>query len=81
MSNSSLVPEKIRHAVKPPEKLRREDAAEYLGVEKSTLDTWACRGKGPEFCKVGGKVWYFVDDLDAWLKSRKTNCSSALSAR
>jgi len=62
----------------PPVKLTRPEAAEYLGVKQSTLNTWASLGKGPKFVKVGHKVVYLQTELDAWMASRSTNCSSAL---
>lgn len=60
------------------DKLTRAQAAEYLGVSKATLDTWASRGQGPRFYKPGGKVYYLLRELDKWIESRSTNCSSAL---
>lgn len=59
-------------------KLTRPQAAEYLGVSVPTLCTWASIGRGPRFFKAGTKVWYLVRELDAWIESRSTNCSSAL---
>ncbi len=37
----------------------------------STLAHWRCEGKGPAFIKLGSKVAYSGEDLNAWLKSRK----------
>lgn len=47
--------------------LRTADAAEYLGVGKSTLERARVEGTGPTFRRLGSKtVAYSVDDLDAW---------------
>ncbi|MEE4303594.1 MAG: helix-turn-helix domain-containing protein [Wenzhouxiangella sp.] len=46
------------------------DAAHYLGLQKSTLEAWRCRGGGPQFVKLGRAVRYRQADLDAWIESR-----------
>ncbi|MEM7781316.1 MAG: helix-turn-helix domain-containing protein [Pseudomonadota bacterium] len=47
--------------------LRTPDAADYLGLGKSTLERKRVDGTGPLFRKLGGKVIvYAVEDLDAW---------------
>ena len=50
--------------------LNTPEAAEYLGLQKSTLDAWRCRGGGPRFVKLGSAVRYRQADLDAWIESR-----------
>ncbi|WP_437187617.1 helix-turn-helix transcriptional regulator [Planctomicrobium sp. SH668] len=64
--------------IQAPAKLNRQDAADYLGLQKSTLETWASIGRGPKFYKAGSKVWYLVRELDSWMDNRSTNCSSAI---
>lgn len=46
------------------------EAAHYLGLMKSTLEAWRCRGDGPQFVKLGRAVRYRQADLDAWVDSR-----------
>lgn len=43
------------------------EAAEYLGLSVATLRTWRCRGKGPNYVKLGRSVVYRIVDLDAYL--------------
>ncbi|WP_376690094.1 helix-turn-helix transcriptional regulator [Wenzhouxiangella sp. EGI_FJ10409] len=50
--------------------LTTEEAAEYVGLQKSTLEAWRCRGGGPRFVKMGRAVRYRLVDLDAWIESR-----------
>lgn len=45
-------------------------AAKRLGLKKSTLDTWRCRGDGPPFVKMGRAVRYRTADLERWVESR-----------
>lgn len=46
------------------------EAAEYLGLKRTTLEAWRCRGEGPKFAKLGRAVRYRQADLDAWVESR-----------
>lgn len=56
------------------EKMNREDAAAYIGVEAQTLANWASTGKVRiPFLKIGRKVIYLKSDLDAYLASSKAN--------
>jgi predicted DNA-binding transcriptional regulator AlpA len=45
-------------------------AAEYLALSPATLETLRCRGGGPPFVKLGRRVVYRREDLDAWLRQR-----------
>jgi hypothetical protein len=51
----------------PDGRMNRKNAALYLGLSVKTLAMHASRGTGPTFVKRG-RVFYFRDDLDAWLK-------------
>jgi excisionase family DNA binding protein len=50
--------------------MRVEQAAEYLGLSKSTLNKLRCFGGGPRYYKLGRPVVYDVADLDAWKTER-----------
>ncbi len=59
----------IKEYFSPPE------ASEYLAQKgaKFTVGTLAvmrCRGQGPRFLKIGQRVRYRVDDLNAFLASK-----------
>jgi hypothetical protein len=51
----------------PDGRMDRKNAALYLGLQVKTLAMYASRGTGPAFIKRG-RVFYFRDALDAWLK-------------
>lgn len=56
-------------------------AAVYLGGEDrplkpNTLERWRVYGKGPAWRKVGSRVRYAVEDLDAWLASQTRTSTS-----
>lgn len=46
--------------------LRTPDAADLLGLSPRTLEKYRCLGCGPTFHKLGGRVVYAVEDLQAW---------------
>jgi predicted DNA-binding transcriptional regulator AlpA len=50
--------------------IRTQDAAEYLGISKSTLEKYRAYGGGPTYKKIGKICVYAIDDLDEWLKSK-----------
>ena len=46
--------------------VRTHEAARLLGLSARTLEKYRCHGSGPTFRKLGGRVVYAIDDLDAW---------------
>jgi predicted DNA-binding transcriptional regulator AlpA len=57
--------------------LRTEDAAQWLGLAASTLEKLRVRGDGPRFVRLGWRaVGYDVQDLAAWLETRKRASTS-----
>lgn len=55
---------------KPPELLTATEAAEYLSLQKQTLDNWRCTGRYPslKFLRIGRRmVRYRRTDLDEFL--------------
>ena len=51
-------------------------AADYLGLSPATLETMRSRGGGPVFAKLGRRVVYQREDLDAWVKERRKRSTS-----
>lgn len=41
-------------------------AAAFLGMSPRTLEAWRVRGEGPPYSKLGTRVTYQRDDLEAW---------------
>lgn len=58
----------------PDGRMNRKNAALYLGLSVKTLAMHASRGTGPIFIKRG-RVFYFRDDLDDWLKDAPSSGS------
>ena len=55
------------------------EAAEYIGTHPTTMPTWRNRGKGPAFIRLGRKIAYALEDLDAWLAANRTEPAPASS--
>lgn len=46
--------------------VKTHEAARLLGLSARTLEKYRCHGSGPTFRKLGGRVVYAIDDLEAW---------------
>lgn len=44
-----------------------KEAAEKIKVAEKTMVTWRCRGRGPKYVKIGGKVLYCDEHLDQYI--------------
>lgn len=45
-----------------------EEAAAYLDYSTGTLENWRVTKNGPKYYKPKGKIYYYQDDLDKWIK-------------
>jgi predicted DNA-binding transcriptional regulator AlpA len=59
-----------------PRFVRTHDAAAFLGLSGRTLEKHRCTGTGPVFRKLGGRVVYAIEDLEAWAAARARNSTS-----
>ena len=53
----------------PPRYLRTPDAAKVVGLSIRTLEKHRIYGTGPRYSKLGGRVVYSIEDLQAWVDS------------
>lgn len=60
----------------PPRFLRTKEAATFLGLSPRTLEKHRTYGTGPLFHKLGGRVVYAIDDLEAWADKGKVTSTS-----
>lgn len=61
--------------------MRPRQAAEHLGVAVASLAKWRVSGDGPEFLKLGAAVRYRMQDLDAWVESRRARSTAETTGR
>ncbi len=70
MANVEPAIEQVRVRVLPDGRMSRKDAARYLGRAEKTLAMWEMERKGPRSVLVGGRRFYFKDDLDAFIRGK-----------
>jgi hypothetical protein len=65
------------------EALSSAQAAAIIGITRTTLEIWRCKGKGPRFVKLGttkqAPVVYERAEIDRWMKERTFDSTSAYS--
>ena len=52
----------------PGGRFHAQQAAEYMGKSRSWLDKVRSDGRGPKFRRVGGRIEYTQESLDAYLR-------------
>ena len=55
----------------PQRYLRTPEAARFVGLSIRTLEKHRIYGTGPRYSKLGGRVVYRVEDLQAWVEVRR----------
>ena len=50
--------------------LNTEEAAQFVRLNKRTLENMRLYGNGPAFRKHGNRVYYHIDDLNGWSSER-----------
>ncbi len=51
--------------------LYRDEFCQEFGLSVKTAETWAHRGKGPKCFRIGRRVAYHRDDINAWLEAQR----------
>ncbi|PJI86575.1 helix-turn-helix transcriptional regulator [Luteimicrobium subarcticum] len=46
-----------------------DDLADYLGISLHCVYAWSSRGGGPRVVRVGARLRYRPEDVEAWLDS------------
>ena len=62
--------------VLPPRFLRTKEAADFLSLSARTLEKHRTYGTGPAYRKLGGRVVYAIDDLEAWTERGAVTATS-----
>lgn len=55
--------------------LDQNQLAERWKLSHRTLEAWRWRRRGPAFLKLGGKVVYRLEDIEAFEASRRRECT------
>lgn len=58
--------------LKRKELLLPREVEQLYGLKVSTLETWRCRGGGPDYVKLEGKlVYYRHNDIKGYIEARR----------
>lgn len=60
----------------PPRYLRTPEASRIVGLSIRTLEKHRIYGTGPRYFKLGGRVLYRLEDLQAWVESAAKTSTS-----
>ncbi len=60
----------------PARYLRTPEAAKFLGLSGRTLEKHRTFGTGPAYRKLGGRVVYRLEDLQAWAEASARSSTS-----
>ena len=52
--------------------------AELLGVTTFTLQRYRSEGTGPDYEKIGNRIFYRADVVEAWLQSTSRSSTSEI---
>ncbi|MBB5688592.1 putative site-specific integrase-resolvase [Roseomonas alkaliterrae] len=59
--------------------LHQADLARRWNISPRTLERWRWLGQGPRFLKIGGRVAYRLEDIEAYEAAQLRTSSSAVS--
>ena len=57
--------------------LSQHELARRLRLSPRTLERWRWTGEGPNFLKIGGRVAYRLEDVEAWEAGRLRTSTAA----
>ena len=64
-----ICPFQLNHIL-PNGNMDSNNAAKYVNRAPKTLAMWRMQGIGPEWTKNGGRVFYNIEALDAFLRGK-----------
>jgi len=67
---------KVEVKVYPDGRLDTHNASLYSGFSEKTLAMMRSEGRGPKFIKRG-RIFYYLEDIDAWFNSATRQLTTA----
>jgi predicted DNA-binding transcriptional regulator AlpA len=61
--------------------LDAQKAADWTGLSTSTLAKLRLSGNGPTYAKLGRRVVYRIDDLEAWIEAHRFKSTSEYGSK
>jgi hypothetical protein len=68
MAVENAAVDQVRVRILPDGRMRRPDAARYIGVSEKTLANMRTRGEGPPPTRILGRIFYYRSDLDRFIR-------------
>ncbi len=56
--------------------MNTRQAAEYIGLSPRTMEDLRTKGGGSAYRRLGKRVFYRLEDLDAWIDARSYKSTS-----
>lgn len=80
-TNSNTAPAGVALGLFGRAAFNNAQAAEYLGISPTTLSIWRCTKRyAIPYIRVGNRIRYRKEDLDAWLASRAVGATQGAAA-
>jgi hypothetical protein len=76
IGSAAAVSSDIHRAITGHGWLSPDKAAAYMGLAKPTLSKWRCLKIGPSYFKIGGRILYLKEDLDAFIAGSRVDGSA-----
>lgn len=57
--------------------LSQKELSERIGTKESTLAQWRYLGRGPKFVRLGRKIFYRQQDIDAYIDANVRQSTSS----
>jgi hypothetical protein len=61
--------------------LNQQELADRWNISPRTLERWRWVGEGPQFIKIGGRVVYRLEDVEAFERSQTRASTNESGAR
>ena len=56
--------------------INEREVESYIGISINTLRKWRWEGKGPQFVKLGRRVMYRIQDVEAFIAAGSRSSTS-----
>jgi hypothetical protein len=76
-SSTTAVPDNSPRAISARDFWTPDKAADYIGSARQTLAKWRCLKIGPAYYRIGGRILYLREDLDAFIAGSRVDGSAA----
>lgn len=63
----------------PTRHLNQVEVAQRWGCSPRTLENWRSRGKGPDFLKIGRKVVYELEAIEAFEREQRRKKTASVA--